>query len=153
METSRKSRIPIGAVGGALALAASLAGATTEAMGNTPASDLGGFTLILVFFAGLIAVVRPRRVEALAVADVLLAISLTIEMFSRLGALYVPVLLVLLLGTMRAHATEELEEEVVAEPVARPARPMLAAEYERQRRVRAELLRGLGSAESLRRAG
>jgi hypothetical protein len=163
---SERFRPAPGTIGGLLAIAVTLIGAATESTGREAATDHAGLTLILVFVAGVIALARPRLIEALAVADVLMSIAITIEMLGRLGVLYLPVTLVLLYATAREHHTVEREvaakhadvwEERAFEPVIPAIRPMLGAEWDKQQReareAEAEALRQSGSGEALRRAG
>jgi hypothetical protein len=148
-----RATIPItwGAVGGVLALVASMTGAMTEAMGRSPVSDTGGLTVMLVFVAGIVALARPRQVQVLVVSDTLVALALTIEMFGRLGMLYVPVLMVLVLGTMRAREPQ-VAGKAATEPAPQPVRPMLAADWDLGQRTR-EALPDVVTGETLRRAG
>ena len=127
-----------GALGGAVAIGAAVAGAATEATGSEPTSDLGGLTLLIVFAAGVVALTRPWRIEALAAADALVALALTLEMFSRLGMLFVPVLVLLGFATLRARGLE-------ARDVPEAVKPILIGDWDGRR---AEEPR-----EELRRAG
>jgi hypothetical protein len=150
----QRVRLSVGSVGGAVAIAASVAGVVSQLMTGGPLSNVTGLTLLLVFVAGGIALVRPNLVEALAVADALVAIALVMEMFGRLGALYLPALLLLVVATMRAEHLPERETPAMPLRAPRPLpRPMLASEWDRMRGARAKAFSETASAETLRRAG
>jgi hypothetical protein len=150
----RKVRLSVGSIGGAVAIAASVAGVVSQLMTGGPLSNVTGLTLLLVFVAGGIALARPNLVEALAVADVLVAIALLMEMFGRLGALYLPALLLLVVATMRADHLPDRKTPTMPLRATRPlSGPMLASQWDRMHQARADAFRETASAESLRRAG
>src|SRR5439155_16774733 len=98
-----------GSIGGVLAVAAGVAGTTSQAARGGSASAITWVTLAFVTVAGMVALARPRVVEALVVADALVAISLLIEVFGRLGRLYLPGLLFLVFVTRRGGERAEVE--------------------------------------------
>jgi len=137
-----------------LAIGAGLVGFTWHAARGGPLSIYSGLTLAFVTAAGAIALVRPRVVEALVVADALVAISVLIEVFGRLGVLYLPSLLILVLATMRAEERSKVEEETAGSIL----QPMLAWQWEKliaNPPPAPVAIRDVptGSAEALRRAG
>ncbi|MFN2545171.1 MAG: hypothetical protein ABR600_11485 [Actinomycetota bacterium] len=134
--------LSLGTLAGVVAIAAAVAGGATEATGSAPASSLGALTLLIVFAAGAVAVVRPRQVEALASADVLVSIAIVLELFSRLGMLYVPVLLLLGFATLRTRAAEERRADREA------AAPIFAGQWGQRRSTTTK-----PESDSLRRAG
>ena len=154
----RPSKVTPGALGGALAIAGSLAGAATTGF-RSGSSDFIAVSAAMVLIAGLVAVTCPRRTSTLIGADALVAVALTIELFSGLALLYVPALLFLLFGTIRAR--DPMERGMPIATHAPAQRPMLTTEWERIRKRRrpvpargaAPAIRRSASAESLRRAG
>jgi cytochrome c oxidase subunit IV len=142
-----------GSLGGLLAVGAGVVGFVWEAARGGPLSTLSALTLALVTAAGAVALARPRVIEALVVADALLAISVLIEVFGRLGLLYLPSLVVLVVATMRAEERARVEQETEGSLL----QPMLAW----QEKLIANpppapvAIRDVptGSAETLRRAG
>jgi hypothetical protein len=128
-----RSRLNVATLGGIVAIAAAASGFVSQLQNSGPLSNTTGLTLLMVGAAGLVAVLWPRQVETLAFADVLVGLALIVEMFGRLGMLYMPAMVLLLIGTTRAR--DELEP---AEPVSQPVvtqRAMLASEFDRLRRA------------------
>jgi hypothetical protein len=157
-------------VGGAFAIAGSLVGLVSQIVHGRPVSNLAGLTLFFVFGAGVVALSRPRDVRALTVATVLVAVSIVTELLGRLGLLYLPALVLFVVGIGRTEGEpEERAAEpaaTVGRPVARPrprpvaarageARPTLAAKWDRRIRQarQAPPVEQPASAEALRRAG
>ena len=142
-----------GSIGGVLAVAAGVAGTVSQAARGGSASAITWVTLAFVTVGGMVALARPRVVEALVVADALVAISLLIEVFGRLGLLYLPGLLFLVFATMRGEERTEVEEAAPA-----TVQPILAWQWEKliaNPPPAPVAIRDVptGSAEALRRAG
>ena len=111
---------PLAAIGGAVTLASTLVVAIsyflTPVVDPTPLSSVG---LGLAAAAGAVALIRPRDVEFLLVADVLVGLAVAFGMYSRGGLVYLPALLFIALGTVKARSRDELQADhlVPAAPV------------------------------------
>jgi hypothetical protein len=105
-------RVSAGSIGGVVALAS-----TCAVIGSffvSPAIDpsaLNYLALGMGGVAGVVALLRPRDIEALVVADVLVGLALAPAMYSRGGLIYLPALFFLALGTAQARSREESEAE------------------------------------------
>jgi hypothetical protein len=128
-------RVPAGAIGGVVTLASTFA--VVVSFFIHPAIDptaLNFLALGMGVAAGAIALARPRDIEALLVADVLVGLALAPAMYSRGGLLYLPALFFLALGTARARSREESEAGAVR-PVAPTAVRNITPEPEDLRRA------------------
>jgi hypothetical protein len=155
VELRSDGKLRAGSLGGVLAVTAAFAGFVSQLATGGAVGGTTGLTLVFVLAAGVIALLRPNLIEALVVADVLVALSVLIEMLGRLGLLYLPSLMLLVFATMRAEELPEREARQVAAAIP----PMIASQWDRIRmRREASAPESIGevpaaSAESLRRAG
>ena len=160
-----RPRLELGTYGGVVAIAGPVAGLCSQLAVGGPLA-LPGLTVAMVLAAGIIALTRPRQVQALAVADALVGLALLIEMFSVLGVVYLAVLLLLVAATLRAdeqprpRAEPAARETPLARLVAPQVKPMLATDWEQwvERRRQAVLSRprrepAATTGETYRRAG
>src|SRR5436309_2458351 len=90
-------------LGGVLAIAASVAGFVSQVVNAGPLSNPSGLSLLLVLGAGAATLARPRDVRVVTAAAVLVAISMIAELFGKLGPLYLPALVLLVLGIERSE--------------------------------------------------
>ena len=107
-------RVSAGAIGGVVTLASTFA--VIASFFITPVVDPTSLNFLGVGMgavAGAIALVRPRDIEAMAVADVLVCLAVSTAMYSRGGLLYLPALFFLALGTARARSRDELKAEEI----------------------------------------
>jgi hypothetical protein len=107
-------RVSAGSIGGIAALASTFAVIASFLV--SPAIDptpLNYLALGMGGVAGIIALVWPRDIEALVIADVLVALPLAPAMYSRGGLIYLPALFFLALGTARARSRDEIEDEAL----------------------------------------
>jgi hypothetical protein len=120
-------KLSAGTIGGLSAVAAGVVGIVVPAARGSTFSGVTALTLVFVLAGGAIALARPKLIEALTVADALVAIAVLIEVFGRLGLLYLPSLLFLVLATMRAEERKDAEKELAPQTI----RPMLAWQWEK----------------------
>jgi hypothetical protein len=92
-------------VGGALAIAAAVAGFAAGRSNGTLAGP-NGLSIVLVLGAGVAAVVRPRHSEILTAATLLVGMALVTELYGRFGLLFTPALLLMGVGIMRSQDAE-----------------------------------------------
>jgi hypothetical protein len=155
VELRTHAKLTAGALGGVLAITSAAAGFIAHLSSPGSLVSTTGLSLLFVLVAGAIVLARPTLVEALVVADALVALSVIIEMFSRLGVLYLPSLLLFVFATMRSEDLPERAER----PARAPMQPMIASQWDRMRAQReASAPEVIGevpaaSAETLRRAG
>ena len=114
------SKAPLAAtLGGMAALASSIGVALTFVINPViPSTALLWAVLVAGAAAGFLALVLPRRAEALIVADVLLSLAMTVWLLEPLALLYLPALLLLAVGTGRSRSRRELEPVVDETPAA-----------------------------------
>jgi hypothetical protein len=100
-----------GTVGGIATVGSVAAVAASLFLG--PVIDPTPFNLLAVAMAGvggIVALARPREVEALVVADVFVGFAVATGMYSRGGMVFLPALLLLIAGTARSRSKEEIDQ-------------------------------------------
>src|SRR5947209_7201716 len=125
---SRTIRICAASIGGALAVAAAVAGFAPGPSNGTLAGP-NGLSLLLVLGGGIAAILRPRHSEILTVATLLVAMALISEMYGALGLLFAPALILMGAGIVRSQDADARRR------AARIRRRATLATEERNRRL------------------
>jgi hypothetical protein len=114
-------------VGGTLAILTSvtvIVGAFLRPGVGAPPITL--LALILGLAGGVVSIAAAHQIEGLFVGDVLVALAILCLMYTQLALLFLPALLLIGLGTLRARCRDELEPEFLAEGPSRP--PVISAD-------------------------